>query len=370
MKTKKHIYIQRVNTTDDSFEYTLTDTFEGENRPTIEFNKTYTPIAGDKIYIFPDSNVPRFKIKGFCEKYNVSICKFKESANVLIADSDTISDDIFDWDSYTAHVDKEYFINYIKTSSKVGDLRYVKLLQDLIANPEDKVLIASNAKHQLVRSGINGYRINLVEHYGTDEEDKVYNSEIQYKTWYVQNDEAQTKLNYFLSNTVYHRDAILAYLNEDTVIDAEMYEGLKSLFESNDIADHKVAMEAMANCDYLKSALYILLLFKDYRRKIADSDIKYHVNFKSMTKFFDYNTSRGGDYLELDDIVKKLVEKDIFDEVNMNALWKMASEEITDRYSVESFVIKTIEPTDELKEIAKRTTEKNNPVVSDNLNTI
>jgi len=31
-------------------------------------DKDYTPVKGDKIYIYPGSTIPRFKVKTFCEE--------------------------------------------------------------------------------------------------------------------------------------------------------------------------------------------------------------------------------------------------------------------------------------------------------------
>ena len=240
-------------------------------------------------------------------------------------------------------------------ATRVGDVRYVKLIQDITDNPEATVIIDNSARYRLSTNGINGYIFQFIE---ADSDDlSVIPTVLDRQKYYFQNTDEQRKLLAYLENTtIYHRDALLNILNEDLVIDQEMYEGLKNMFESSGKDDHKVAMEGMANSDYLKSALYLLFLFKDYRHQIYISDTKHHVNFKSLCKFFNHNA---GNHLDLDDIMDKLVEKDVLDETSLKKMLELATEEILAQYDMRHFVIKLIEPTDEVKAIAA----KNTPVI-------
>ena len=43
-------------------------------------DRVYEPKPKDKIYFFSGCNVPRFKVKQFCEKYKVARVKFEERA--------------------------------------------------------------------------------------------------------------------------------------------------------------------------------------------------------------------------------------------------------------------------------------------------
>ena len=354
MKTKDYIFIKRFNNDDGTFEHETITIFDQEE-PELIFIKTYTPTAKDKIYIFPDSNVPRFKIKGFCDKYNVSLSKYKESANILIGSPEALTDDLWESENYDHFMYKSYFLNILKMATRVGDVRYVKLIQDITDNPEATVIIDNSARYRLSTNGINGYIFQFIE---ADSDDlSVIPTVLDRQKYYFQNTDEQRKLLAYLENTtIYHRDALLNILNEDLVIDQEMYEGLKNMFESSGKDDHKVAMEGMANSDYLKSALYLLFLFKDYRHQIYISDTKHHVNFKSLCKFFNHSA---GNHLDLDDIMDKLVEKDVLNETSLKKMLELATEEILAQYDMRHFVIKLIEPTEEAKAIAA----KNTPVI-------
>ena len=364
MTTKDYIYIKSFDNNAGTFEHETITIFDQE-KPELNFIKTYTPTPKDKIYIFPDSDVPRFKIKGFCDKYNVSMSKYKESANILVGSPEALTADLWDWENYDHFMYKSYFLNILKLATRVGDLRYVKLIQDITDNPEATIIVSNNTRYRLSNNGLNGYTFQFIE---PDEDDlSVIPTILDRQKYYFQNTDEQRKLLAYLENTtIYHRDALLNILNEDLVIDQEMYEGLRNMFESSDRADHKVAMEGMANSDYLKSALYLLFLFKDYRHQIYNSDTKYHVNFKSLCKFFNHNA---GNHLDLDDIMDKLIEKDVLDASTLKTLLDLATKEIQDKYDMKHFVIKVVEPTEEAKAIAA----KNTPVVvptEDNIQTL
>jgi signal peptidase I len=367
MKTKDYIFIKRFDSKEGTFDYKIINVIDGE--PDFNLIKTYTPTAGDKIYIFPDSDVPRFKIKGFCDRYNISMSKYKESANILIADPSTLTDDLWHVEKWDYFVSKDYFTNYIKGATRVGDLRYIQLLQDIANNPETEVILDSSAKYALENYGLNGYRLSLV--LADEDDDKIVPNCRQLDSYcWIETDEQKQKIAYIESTVIYHRNAILTILNEDVVIDAEMYQGLMNMFESSDQADHRIAMEGMANSDYLKSALYLLFLFEEYRMKIYNSSTKHHVNFKSLCKFFDL---RPGDHLDLDEITLKLINKNMLDLNNLNILLELATEEIQNRGNMDSFKISKVEPSPEVLAIAQATTAKNNPVITlteDNIQTL
>jgi hypothetical protein len=77
------------------------------------------------------------------------------------------------------------------------------------------------------------------------------------------------------------------------------------MFKSSDQDNHIMAMEIMANSNYVESALYLLMLLEEYGDKIANCHTKNHVNFKSMVSYFSLRV-RDVDCLDPDDVSKKL----------------------------------------------------------------
>ena len=74
------IYIEKIPIKDNNYsnvlEYKSVEVFN--ESPSLKILKgLYVPVAKDRLYIFPDCNIPRFKVKGFCEANNLSVAKFK-----------------------------------------------------------------------------------------------------------------------------------------------------------------------------------------------------------------------------------------------------------------------------------------------------
>jgi hypothetical protein len=80
------------------------------------------------------------------------------------------------------------------------------------------------------------------------------------------------------------------------------------MFESSDQDNHIMAMEIMANSNYIDSALYLLLLLENYSYKIGDCHTRNHVNFKSMLTYFNWQP-RDVCHQNTDDIVQIIDKK-------------------------------------------------------------
>jgi hypothetical protein len=94
-----------------------------------------------------------------------------------------------------------------------------------------------------------------------------------------------------------------------------------------------LAMELMANCQYKKSAAYLLCLFYEYRYSLENQSTKKHVNFKSLLDYWSlYHNNMGVSVAQslkllkqkniltidnLDIIVKHMILKDVSIQSNM-----------------------------------------------------
>ncbi|MBK7819405.1 MAG: hypothetical protein IPJ60_19090 [Sphingobacteriaceae bacterium] len=47
-----------------------------------EIIETYTPTKGDRLWFYPGCDIPRFKVKQFCQKYDVAVVKYTEKSNI------------------------------------------------------------------------------------------------------------------------------------------------------------------------------------------------------------------------------------------------------------------------------------------------
>lgn len=331
----------------------------GKN-PLRGLQRKYTPTAGDRIFIYPESNIPRFKLKKFCEQHKVSIAKAKDTANVFFMDDNTCNRDheYFHEDSYPYLMSKDYFLNYIKKATRINDERYVKLIEDLTNSKEDVVYIREY--YNFKNTGLNQYTLDFVRKGEEDEDEpsEIANCEDRERLYYIKTAEQRQAFADIDNKDFYHPDALLALLNEGSVVDKEMYDGIMNLFESEDNNDHKIAMEAMANCDYEKSAVYLLMVFYHHQNEIYNCDTRNHVNFKSFLKFFKLQHGRG---ISIDDMIDRLKDKRLLNSSNLAILMKEAKKVIKNTIEGNTgyFVFTDIAPVEEIqKEVAETDAEE------------
>lgn len=327
----------------------------------------YTPVAGQRIFIYPDSNIPRFKLKAFCEKYKVSVAKAKETANVFFMHPESANKDkeYFDYEYRPVFMYKDYFLDYLKKATRVGDMRYIKLINDLANHPDSAVII--NDRWTFEQHGVGKYKLNIVEPGDTDDNDNLLVpncEEVNNNKIYYMNAEQSKNFSLIEGKDVYHSDALLTLLNDNgTVLDEEMYNGLNNLFDSNDVNDHKVAMEAMANCDYQKSAVYLLMIFYHNHLDIFNCDTKNHVNFKSFLKFFDLKPARS---IDIDDIIDRLKAKKLLTSANLKIVMEKARELMLEKMTgvTTNFVPTGIAPTETIQKEVEETDALQAPAAS------
>lgn len=266
-------------------------------------------IEGDKLHFTKNCTVPRFKIKSYCESKNVKVVKSAINATVRIIS------------------DKE-FINGIGSDTIKEFTKSDMITLKPFLSEEEFKLITEHENFFTTSTQVNNYLYG----YGIS---PVLDS-WQYSC-YINKDNYDIFNSFVTSNQkVILEQSILKELNQDIIMDEEMYDQIKQLFESPDYDNIKLAMEMMANCNYDKSALYLLLLFYNYGRKISNVTSKNHVNFKSMIKYFEI---RDIDRIDLNDIIRILNNKKVFDINPIDKLMEMVIEDCkSSNYRVEKVV--------------------------------
>lgn len=369
----KTIYIDKlpVKNFNQRIEYSNVEVFE--KKPTIDILKNdYKPVAGDKLYIFPECNIPRFKVKGFCEANNISIVKFKDKANIWFTNKTNI-EKCFDYKNYTKAVKKTSFLKYLDEAKKrSSDPQLAQLYIDIQNVENDFILVYRSIIYNCNQHGLfNGPKYEFLERSDLEKEDDngyiipydeslldIINEDDDYYS-FADDENKNEYISLFNHGNVYDESALVSQLNSELVMDKEIYEGMKNLFESDDSSNHKVAMESMANCDFLKSAIYLLFLVKDYRYRMFDSDMKNHVNFKSFLKFFNINLRT---YMSFDNIVKTLIDKDIMTRENLELIMPFATEEVFKSGETEYFKATGVTHSDEVEKAMAKHEIKPQPV--------
>ena len=112
---------------------------------------------------------------------------------------------------------------------------------------------------------------------------------------------------------VIEQNALLEVVNGDdaVLIDLDTYQNLRNMFKSSDSDNHVMAMEIMANANYLESLLYLEMLFFHHNHEIEGSRTKNHVNFKSLKNYLGRGNSSSR---HIDGVVENLMSFGKLDE--------------------------------------------------------
>lgn len=342
---KKYLYVSNIEADGDDepiteirteeIEACLMKSYESSRQAYDTFTKKYVAQKGDIMYFDSSCTVPRFKLKAFCDKYDVSVSKGPDKATVIFMGPDAFND-YFNRDSVrVVHVN--FYKELIHKVFPAGHEKGLALLSQLENYQEDVVLLHSYdsyysiSNHELLEP--------LIDSYGEE----------AFRDEYVlqKNDKCDVKFDILTDPRVFKEDEIIKYINVDNVMDEESYNNVRSLFESSDSGNHMLGMEIMANCDYKRSAVYLLLLFSEYSNAIYNSPSRKHVNFKSLIKFFNLNM-RG--HYSLTDILNTLKTTKLATPENIEMVIKFKKQDLVSHDAEDHFVVQTIVPNSESKQ--------------------
>lgn len=327
----------------------------------------YVPTKDDKLYIYPECNIPRFKIKTFTEANGIVVVKYKERANVHF-----ITDKFLDTNIY--NLDRYYKVKTTSLQKAFNQipLKYLRdnqvFLEHLRNYTEEYVLVNQRNFYKFS----NGYHsicgvipdlkeaCDLVDEENPlmDHESKINPDLIDYisdtSTLIELTAENRENISKLLSYTVYDEKALVTLLNSDIIMDEDIYKGCVNLFESKDSDNHKIAMESMANCNYVESCVYLMLLVKEYKQQMYASAMKNHINFKSFLKFFELNLNH---YVTYDEIVEKLIKFNKVTRKNINLLLPLATEKVNDTGNITYFKHTGVSPTPDILDLLEKEEE-------------
>jgi hypothetical protein len=287
-------------------------------------DRPYTPKQGDKLFFTERCTVPRIKLKEFHAKYKTSTTRDPSKANIIVYNQKRLNDLYKVYRSY--EIPKEIFIkllNWFATKGLVSNTEKIEILLKEIESIDTDFILTS-WQGNYIASGqhlftFSGQTTNFNHEYDLDE-------------FISDNYTCIPESNYnIISNILlkyYNQNEILNKLNI-TVIDHDIYESLCKMFDSTDTDNHVIAMETMANCDYEKSAVYILILLIQYKNNIFYTRTRYHVNFKAMIQFFGLEDISKR-YIHYDFIIKILRTKGLLTKENIQILKDIADVDIPD----------------------------------------
>lgn len=280
----------------------------------IETNKEYVPKKGDKLFFLPGCTIPRFKMKKFCEEYGTAMVKYKTSANAVFAGPDTLRELVAYTPQYV--LDRDVVAAYI---SRWGSHEFAQTIKN---TEHDKVFVnISNIKSEMARDfgGQFNYDTTWI-----GSKHSMFKTEQDYETYkYI-----------LLSENIYSQTHVARKLNTGAEMTEEQYHSIKRLFDSTDETNIKVGIEIMSNCDFERSAVYLLLLIKEYGIKIDNCSTSTHVNFKSLLKFFDIKSLY---HYGLDNIINTLLSRKLLTRNALALLVPIAKSQLSETANLKHF---------------------------------
>ena len=287
---EKFVHIKLSSNSDSNtirgFDATIIESL-GDSVSTFVNSKGYVPAKGDTIYLLPGVNIPRMKLKDLALNLGIRVVRDPAKATVVFSGKSSVGK--LTTSNWYYFADANIILENVK--KLCGDQYYIDKLETAITGTGTTMICSnwSDMRNTLCNGDMGIY----VNQY-------VYGIEPEYQETY---DAIQGK-------PIYCESELLTNINGDdsTVIDYDVYQQLKSMFESSDDDNHILAMEIMANSHYENSILYLLMLISDFNSVISNTHTKNHVNFKSMLAYFNW-VPRQVSHMSADNIIKIINEK-------------------------------------------------------------
>ncbi len=190
------------------------------NKNSIDYIKgTYTPTAGDRLFFTKDCTVPRFKVKNLCEKHNLSVTRDRSKATAVFISDKFVEEYISR--GWLYHCSAQALKEHIKKTPFSYNMQVINLIKFITDNNVEKVYFHHYNNDMF---DINGFELDMDS------------GHIRYCT----QENFDIIRDLFTGNTTYIQDDILKILNQDVVIDKEMYKQIDAMLDSNDNSNIKI----------------------------------------------------------------------------------------------------------------------------------
>tara|TARA_R110002020_G_scaffold29571_7_gene93217 strand:- start:8954 stop:10018 length:1065 start_codon:yes stop_codon:yes gene_type:complete len=281
--------------------------------------------TNEVMYFFPGCSVPRFKVR---EKYTCTI-KPSNATVAFISDELTGSDSTFDFYPNCRWV-KEYHIkNWLSGLNDPGVFKRFKAFYD--NNNVKKVYITKtlwwehfSAALHASNTSIDGYLQSVGEESRWSFKYQMQNPENQLIGFKHSSDLSNMKCD------IYNESEILNVLNaEQFIIDADKYNELRTIGQSDDDENKIMMMELMSNCNFKESLVHLLFLLKEFGSSIQNLKEAHHVNFKGLLKFIDVDRKEL-DNMDINKLTRILRKHNKFTRENVTIITSLCSDDYID----------------------------------------
>lgn len=245
-----------------------------------------------KIYISKQVDLPRVKLREFLKNKKTTLTTKIENADIIIVtDPSDITDDFTKKREYVGIVKTEELIEQLESLSSKKPELFSALLKELEDYPHPTV---ATTYHFRSNSGV----------------------ELDYASNYIKIVEDPTFYEGLLTNYKFclSSDLLSMIADDSPALTHEQYNQLIKMISGDD-DNQVIAMEIMANCNYVKSLHYLCGIFMNHSSPMYHNPAKRHVNFKSLLSFLERDPSRL--HIDLPHTVKLLHKNGVLNEETM-----------------------------------------------------
>lgn len=293
-------------------------------------DKDYTPTKGDKLYFLPGVNIPRVKLKDLSLQHGIKTVRDINQATHVFCSKNTKDKLVTSHWYYQMPTQK--LRDLLADADDMMDEYYKENLREALEHYTEDVVIVDYTSASELRNA----ELSVIQKH-------VGNGGLRSSTVYYTVDEDHKDLfPGILSLDLFNESKLLKHINGDdaATIDETMFNQICDMFKSSDSDNHILAMEIMANCNYMESLLFIEMLFEKYSTEMSNCHTKNHVNFKSLISFLGKNKNYMG--TSIDEVMKSLINKDVLDLEKVDMIMKYYGKEIAEYGGNDFFEVKSI----------------------------
>jgi|LakMenEpi03Aug12_release.lakeMendotaPanAssembly.Ray.scaffolds.fasta_scaffold200035_2 hypothetical protein len=294
-------------------------------------NDNYVPTKGDKLYFLPGVNIPRVKMKDLTMEHGIKSVRNIDEATHIFAGRSTTHKITSNYWYYRMTTD--HFKQMFETVKQFMDDYYIQNVETALEFYQEECVYMDYSSSSEIRN-----------EYPFLEARKIEGLVASIKTsrpFYAVDDSYRNYFPAVTTLTIYDEAELLKYINgpDAVIIDSVMFQQLSDMFKSSDNDNHILAMEIMANSNYIDSLLYLELLFKEYSGAMYHCHTKKHVNFKSLLGYLNKDSYMS---TNIDDIMTSLIDKGVLDTEKINIIMDNYANEIEKHGDSTFFKVKTV----------------------------
>lgn len=283
----------------------ITFEYDPADIPKLPIKKEYSPNPGDVLYIGPGCNIPRIKLRDLLLDNHAKTTNDVTKATHIFVDTTFQKMVSSFWSNTVSKAQLLQFSELLYKQEHLEESEHVvleSLIKDLPDN--EQINVASNVQYEIQRRSSDIYKgTPIIKNPDSSSSYVNYVKEDYVDNW-----------KHIMDNLdkVYDYKCLISHINaEDSItIDEKVFQQLSGMFQSEDKDNHVLAMEIMANSNYIESLMYLEILFVEHGHKINDSATKRHVNFKSLVDFLGKNLNYLGS-TSSHSAIDSLIEKDV-----------------------------------------------------------